>query len=87
MSNKRDSILDLYEHNEESYQDAYIKLLNKHNKLMEEFTSLYKKYKHKNEKCKELEERESKHFENFLKENPHLHYLIKPKPKSHWNLS
>lgn len=40
----------------------------------------------KNVKCKELEERETKHFENFLKENPHLHYL-KPKPKSHWNLS
>lgn len=75
MSNKRNSII-----------DAYNKLLHKHDKLMEEFTTLYKKYKHKNEKCKELEERESKHFENFLNENPHLLRSFKPKPKSNWNL-
>lgn len=51
---------------------------------MKQHLDLYEKYKHKKEKCKELEEREEKHFENFLKENPHLLHLFKPKPKSYW---
>lgn len=48
MSN-HNSIIQLYQ--EESSEDI-IDAYNKHNKLMEEFTTLYKKYKHKNEKCK-----------------------------------
>lgn len=88
MSNKRiNSIIDSYTDSYKELADQHDRLIRKYNRLMEEHLDLSKKYKYKIQKCKELEERDNKHFENFLKEYPHLIRTFKPKPKSHWNLS
>lgn len=59
-------------------------LVNRYNKLMREHIELYEKYNKLKIKCKALEERELKHIEKFVEDNPHLRYLM---TKSHWNLN